>query len=46
MEDILKDKELKRLRNGLWKRFRKATTDYHLLEDGDKIMVGLSGGKE
>ena len=30
----------------LWKRFRKATTDYRLLEDGDKILIGLSGGKD
>ena len=30
----------------LVRQFRKATTVYHLLEDGDHIMVGLSGGKD
>ena len=28
------------------KRFNKACKDYALLEDGDKILVGLSGGKD
>lgn len=28
------------------KSFRKALTDYHLIEDGDHILVGLSGGKD
>ena len=28
------------------KRFNKACKDYSLLEDGDKILVGLSGGKD
>ena len=38
--------EAARLRNSLWKRFRKATACYSLLSDGDKILIGLSGGKD
>lgn len=30
----------------LKKRFRKATADYGMLADGDKILIGLSGGKD
>lgn len=30
----------------LWKQFHKACADYHLTEDGDRILIGLSGGKD
>ncbi len=28
------------------RRFNKGVVEYHLIEDGDKILVGLSGGKD
>lgn len=28
------------------RKFNQACVDYHLLEDGDRILVGLSGGKD
>lgn len=33
-------------RNRLTKKFHKACADYHLIEDGDHILIGLSGGKD
>lgn len=30
----------------LTRRFQKALADYHLIGDGDRILVGLSGGKD
>ena len=28
------------------RKFNKACVDYHLLEDGDRILIALSGGKD
>ena len=39
-------KELNRLRKRLTTRFHKACADYGLIADGDKILIGLSGGKD
>jgi len=38
--------ELSKLQNRLTKRFHKACADYSLIEDGDHILIGLSGGKD
>lgn len=40
------EKELIRLRKRIVQRFHKACKDYQLLEDGDHILIGLSGGKD
>ena len=38
--------ETEKLRERLTKRFHKACADYGLIADGDKILIGLSGGKD
>ena len=38
--------EFSRLQNRLTKRFHKACADYSLIEDGDHILIALSGGKD
>ena len=38
--------EIEQLKRKLVKKFHQATATYRLLEDGDRILVGLSGGKD
>ena len=38
--------EAGKLENKIWKTFKKGCADYGLLNDGDKILVALSGGKD
>ena len=40
------DIESRRLKKRLNERFVKAMATYHLIEDDDRILVGLSGGKD
>lgn len=45
----LKDIErsiVKTYRKNIWSKFVKAVKDYNLVEEGDKIAVGISGGKD
>ncbi|MGL5712611.1 MAG: tRNA 2-thiocytidine biosynthesis TtcA family protein [Paraclostridium sp.] len=45
----LKDIErsiVKRYRKNLWSKFIKAIKDYKLVEEGDKIAIAISGGKD
>ena len=37
---------IKRYRKGIWSKFIKVIKDYNLVEDGDKIAVAISGGKD
>ena len=46
MEKLNDDKESHRLWHRLNERFVKAMATYHLIEDDDHILVGLSGGKD
>ena len=39
-------KEQKKLEKRLQTKFNKALTDYHLIAEGDKVLVALSGGKD
>ncbi|KAG7338484.1 PP-loop domain containing protein [Nitzschia inconspicua] len=40
------DKELYKLQGALLKRLRQASKQYQMLEEGDRIMVCISGGKD
>ena len=42
----MKKTEQERLEQRIRERFVKAFVTYHLLEDDDHILVGLSGGKD
>ena len=46
MEKCKNDIESRRLEKRLKERFIKAMATYHLIEDDDHILVGLSGGKD
>ena len=46
MERLKDDIESRRLWQRLNERFVKAMATYHLIEDDDRILVGLSGGKD
>ena len=46
MEKHNQDMESRRLERRLKERFVKAMATYHLIEDDDRILVGLSGGKD
>jgi len=37
---------VKTYRKNVWSKFIKAIKDYNLVEEGDKIAVGISGGKD
>ena len=46
MEKTAEQIELERLRARLTRKFHKACADYSLLADGDRVLIGLSGGKD
>ena len=37
---------VKKFRKPIWRKFTQALNEYHLIQDGDKIAVCISGGKD
>lgn len=49
LEERTKDIErsiIKKFRKSIWRRFTKGISEYQLVQDGDKIAVCISGGKD
>ena len=45
-EDMVLESLRTSYRKKIWRKFVKAINDFNLIEDGDKIAVGVSGGKD
>ena len=46
MQKTPEEIELIKLEKRITRRFHEACANYGLIEDGDKILIGLSGGKD